>query len=93
MAVSMIMSVREMMKLNRKKIQYSLRRARPLNTAYFFNTSTYQFIIISFLLRPFYLGKTFTAVSGIAVNSTDPFAGLSIEITMSGNVLRNLDSI
>lgn len=31
-----------MMKLNRTNIQYSLRRARPLNTAYFFSTSVYQ---------------------------------------------------
>lgn len=39
-----------MMRLKRKNIQYSLRRARPSNTAYFFNTSRYQFISSPFLL-------------------------------------------
>src|SRR5690554_3994501 len=33
------------MKLNSTKNQNSLRRARPLNTTYFFNTSRYQFIL------------------------------------------------
>ena len=35
------------MMLNRTNIQYSLRRDRPLNTAYFFSTSRYQFMHLS----------------------------------------------
>ena len=38
----------EMMTLNKKNIQYSLRRARPANTAYFLRTSRYQLIVASF---------------------------------------------
>src|SRR5258708_14862759 len=41
---SMTDSTIEMMMLNKKKNQYSLRRARPEKTAYFFSTCRYQFM-------------------------------------------------
>ena len=47
------MSIAEMRRLMRKNIQYSFRRARPLSTAYFFNTSRYQFMVDSFVVTPY----------------------------------------
>ena len=54
-------------RLKRKNIQYSYRHARPLNTAYFLNTSIYQFI-----LSPF-PGAHSEAVSGLP-GMTPPIA-------------------
>jgi hypothetical protein len=48
--LSRIPSTMAMMMLKRKNIQYSFLRALPLNTAYFFNTSRYQFILPPFSL-------------------------------------------
>jgi hypothetical protein len=42
----------EIRRLNRKNIQYSVRLARPSNTAYFFKTSRYHCISISFVAAP-----------------------------------------
>src|SRR5260221_4924494 len=43
-ATSTAESTIEAMRLNRKKNQYSLRRARPEKTAYFFSACRYQFM-------------------------------------------------